>query len=212
MNKVIEIRSIKIETIVVAVIGESPLIMHSWSSKAKQEMLDKQRKKAAKGRAIRDPEAEYKEAFYGPPDNGATPYGFKSIAFKSATTSAARGVKDLTLVTLRACFKIPDELVPIYGEPEMFDDFVRVGGRGPGTGSADLRFRPIFRNWASEFVVKYNADVISAEQLISLIHAGGFSSGVGEMRQEKGGRYGAYRLAQAGEIEQWKGTKLKAVK
>ena len=42
----IEIRPVEIETVGVRIVGDTPLIMHRWSEKAKREILDKEMGKA----------------------------------------------------------------------------------------------------------------------------------------------------------------------
>ena len=44
---VIELPRLNLQTINITLLGDSPLIVHAWSRKAKQEMLDKQMKKAS---------------------------------------------------------------------------------------------------------------------------------------------------------------------
>ena len=41
----IEIKPIEIQKTTIRVVGDTPLIMHAWSEKAKREILDKQMKK-----------------------------------------------------------------------------------------------------------------------------------------------------------------------
>ena len=41
---------LQIETVNVTLIGDTPLIVHRWSEKAKKQMLDKQMKKASAGK------------------------------------------------------------------------------------------------------------------------------------------------------------------
>lgn len=43
---VVEIPAINIKTAEINLVGDSPLIVHKWSEKAKKEILDKQMKKA----------------------------------------------------------------------------------------------------------------------------------------------------------------------
>lgn len=45
----IELPKMNIKTMAVKIVGDSPLIVHKWTKKAKEEMLGKQMKKAAKG-------------------------------------------------------------------------------------------------------------------------------------------------------------------
>lgn len=182
----LDIPAIEIRTYEVRLAGDSPLIMHAWSDKAKKEMLDKQMGKARAKKEPKDPQRDYEEAFYRLPDGRA---GFPSIAFKAATVSAARQVEGLTMTFLRGAFHIAGELVPIEGEPRMREDTVRVG-----MGTADLRYRPEFASWAATLTIRLNARAMTLEQLVHLINQAGFSVGVGEWRPEKDGAYGMFHV------------------
>jgi hypothetical protein len=56
-----------IETVHFKLVGDSPLIVHAWSEKAKRQMLDKQMKKATKAKEAKDPQADYEACFYRTP-------------------------------------------------------------------------------------------------------------------------------------------------
>lgn len=61
----ITIRPINIQTVEFTIKGTSPLIVHAWSHKAKQEMLDKQRgKKVTSKHAIKIPVNDFIESMY----------------------------------------------------------------------------------------------------------------------------------------------------
>ena len=55
---------LQIETVNVTLIGDTPLIVHRWSEKAKKQMLDKQMKKASAGKEAKDPERDFRESLY----------------------------------------------------------------------------------------------------------------------------------------------------
>ena len=186
-------------------VGDSPLIMHKWSEKAKKEILDKQMKKAkSKRHDPKDPVADFIDSLYwveGEPEekteegfakaiaNGAS-FGFPSVAFKAAAVSAGfRSGVTANKVSMNAAFHIDGEYVEINGIPEMREDMVRVG-----MGTADIRYRGQFKEWSATFDVKYNAASISLEQLVNLFNLGGFACGIGEWRAEKGGTFGAYHV------------------
>lgn len=188
----LEIPPIDIRTYHVTIVGDSPLIMHAWSDKAKKEMLDKQMGKARAKKEPKDPQRDYEEAFYRLPDGRP---GFPSIAFKAATVSAARQVEGLTMTFLRGAFHIAGELTPIEGDARMREDTVRVG-----MGTADLRYRPEFPTWAATLQVRLNARAMTLEQLIHLINQAGFSVGVGEWRPEKDGAYGMFHVEGVEEV------------
>ena len=176
--------------------GISPLISHKWSEKAKKEMLDKQMKKAQTTRQAKNPQAEFESSLYllsnGKHPKG--PYGFPAVAFKAAAVRAAKQLDGMNMTDARGLFYIePDdgELVQIHTPepPEMREDMVRLNGK-----SADIRYRGSFVNWSVTLNVRYNADVVSQEQLLNLFELAGFSCGVGEWRMEKGGTFGTFTL------------------
>lgn len=204
-EQVITIPALDIRTATVKIVGDSPLIMHKWSEKAKKEILDKQMKKAkSKGHDAKDPFADYISSMYwidGEPEN-KTPegfaaaledgarFGFPSTAFKAAAVAAAyRAGITKNMVSMNGAFHILGEFVEIHGEPVMREDMVKVG-----MGVADIRYRGEFPEWWSSFTVRYNAAVLSLEQLINMINMGGFACGVGEWRAEKGGVYGSFHV------------------
>ncbi len=193
--EVIELPRLNIQTAVVTLIGDSPLICHAWSKKAKQEMLDKQMKKAKQAKEAKDPVRDYEESLYRLPNGG---YGFPAVAFKSAAVDACSHVANITKVEARGAFHIDGELVPIWGQPEMREDMVRLGGIG---SPADIRYRGEFKKWSTSFTVRYNANVITLEQLLNLFNTAGFAIGVGEWRPQKDGSYGMFHVATAAEEE-----------
>ena len=204
-TETVTIPPINIQFATIRVVGDSPLIVHKWTEKAKKEMLDKHMKKATtKGHDPKDPVADFINSLYwleGEPEekteagfakaiqNGAR-FGFPSVAFKASAVSAGyRSGVTKNLVSMNAAFHIDGEFVEINGIPEIREDPCRVG-----MGTADIRYRGEFKQWSANVEVKYNASAISLEQLCNLFNLGGFACGIGEWRPEKGGRYGMYHI------------------
>lgn len=183
---VIAIPPIEIKTYVLRIVGDSPLITHAWSEKAKKEMLGKQMGVPSGKKEPKDPERDYQEAFYRLEDG--TP-AMRTIAFKAAAVDAATQVTGLTKVYLRGAFHVVGELVPVEGVPQMREDMVRLGGT-----TADLRYRPEFPEWAVNLAVRVNARALTLEQLIHLFNQAGFSCGVGEWRPQKDGMNGMFHV------------------
>ena len=83
------------------------------------------------------------------------------------------------------------ELIKIEGEdPVQREDMVRVG-----MGVADLRYRGEFKKWHCKEPIRFNANVLSLEQIINIFDTAGFSTGVGEWRPQKNGDYGMFHVA-----------------
>lgn len=204
-TEVITIPAIDIRNATITLKGDSPLIVHKWSEKAKKMMLDKQMKVAtSKGHDAKDPFADFVDTIYflsGKPEsptqeafeealfNGAR-FGFPSVGVKASAVSAGfRAGVTKNLVSMNGAFHIDEEYVEIKGVPQIREDMVRVG-----MGTADIRYRAEFPEWSTTFTVKYNAGVISLAQLCNLFNLGGFAVGIGEWRPEKGGTYGRYHV------------------
>ena len=183
---VINLPKLNIQRLRIPLIGDSSLICHRWSEKARKEMLDKQMKKAKSAREAKNPEQDFMDTLYEHPDGG---YGFPAVAFKSAAVDACSHVDGITKVQARGAFHVIGELVKIEGEPTMREDMVRVG-----MGVADIRHRGEFKQWSAQIDVRFNANVFSAEQIVNLFNTAGFAIGVGEWRPQKDGSYGMFHV------------------
>jgi hypothetical protein len=185
------------ETMLVPIVGTTPLIVNKFSEKAKRQMLD-----AMQGRKTpkqpKDPETEYEAALYRCKDDSP---GFPAIGFKLATVDASRFYgKDVTKVGLRQFMFIfgegHEEMARIEGDYHMREDVVRVG-----QGGTDLRYRPEFPEWRTVLEVIYITSVLTRDSVLSLIDAGGMGVGIGEWRPAKDGIHGTYRIDPDREVE-----------
>ena len=217
-ENIISIRPLEIKNTTIRIVGDTPLIMHAWSEKAKRMMLEAQQGKAkGKKKPIKNPvddfiqsaywltgkpqytdnasEEECIEAFNQAIDSGAT-FGFPATAIKQAAQSAAYRLGWVkNQMGLRGAFFIKadkDGLVQIHSDtPEMREDMVRVG-----MGTADIRYRAQFNNWYADLTISYNsASEFSLENIVNAINAGGYVCGLGEWRPEKDGDYGQFHVA-----------------
>jgi len=173
----------------IRIVGDSPLVVHKWSEKAKKAIRDKQAQKASLGREKRNPKLEYEQSLYRLEAGG---FGFPAIAFKKAAVTACTslGRNVITKVSARQSHRIVGQMVLIKGKPKMREDVVRVAN-----GNPDLRYRGEFWPWSTELTIRYNKRVISAEQLVNLYNLAGFGVGVGEGRVERDMDWGTFHVA-----------------
>lgn len=213
-SEVLEIRPVEIERIKIKIVGDTPLIVHAWSEKAKRQMLEKQMKVTkTKGLDAKNPFADFieslywvshkpeeytQEAFEAAVSAGAE-WGFPVTAIKQAAASGgfrSGALKDR--MGVRGSFFIEgvqvagDQLAIIEGPaPVMREDMVKIA-----MGTADLRYRGMFENWSMSLTLSYNKNSpITLEQILNLINIGGFSVGIGEWRPEKDGSFGQFHVA-----------------
>lgn len=190
-NQVIEIEDFKMEKVVIEIVGMSPLIMHNFPEKARKEIRDKQQGEKNK-REIRKPELETKQCLHLT-DDGV--YGFPAMGFKKGMLNYAYQHKFFKNKTApRASFMVVADcpvtnLVKITGDWEMVEDWVRLNG-----SSADLRYRPYFKEWSALVRIEYSPNLINEKAIAALLQGAGRFYGIGDNRPEKDGPYGQYKI------------------
>lgn len=204
----IELPKLNLETVEIIIVGDTPLVTHCWSEKAKKQILDKQMQKAVPKKEAKNPEEDFLQSLYPHPAGG---WGFPAVGFKAAAVTACTSVPGVTKVAARQAFRVGDsfdssELIRILGdEPVPREDMVRIG-----QGTADIRYRGHFEKWHAVLKVTYNANVLSAEQITNLFNVAGFGVGIGEWRSSKNGQFGAFHVATAQEAKRLLGGAKKA--
>lgn len=189
-TEVVQIKPLNIRRLSVQIVGKSPYVQARFSEKARQQMREKQLagSTARKGRAkeARDFDRDFEQAQHKSQEGWA---GIPASAFRNATISACRMVG----------FQMTRAKMSIFVEADGFDaldgtPLVRLVAPAPpervehavrnSTGVADLRLRPMWREWGAEVRVSFDADQFTAEDVVNLIHRAGFEVGVGEGRHD----------------------------
>lgn len=187
----IVVRKPNIQMLEVEIEGVRPMIQHRFSEKSIRQIEEKQQKKNAKTKKeVRNPQAEFEAAKYKDKNGNIA---FPALCLKQAIVGSARMVDGLPMTILRgAVFVKGDEegMIKVnHKSCELRRDVVRLNG-----GPADLRYRPELKDWKMKLNIDYNADVISAEQIVNLLSIAGFSQGLGEWRPERNGDFGTFRV------------------
>jgi len=213
--KIVNIPKLRVRQIEVEIIGVTALIIHAWAAKAVRMMLDKQLGVATSGRVKRDPLNDFTESMYYLPDKKG--FGIPGGALKAAIVTSANDVS-LKMTECKRAVHVCGDLIPIIAPPlpessysdwdkkyekeiawhhehgaSMRQDLVRLE-----SGVADIRFRGEFKTWSAKALVEFNEAVLSAEQLVNLISAAGYGSGLLENRPSapvcRSGENGRFRV------------------
>lgn len=211
-KEIIQIPEIKIKEAELTIVGDSPLLIHKFSEKAKAEILQKQMKKAKTAKEAKVPfkdfmmslhwitrmpdimkiedEEKLNEIFTDAVKKGAK-FGFPTIGIKQSAISAAyRNGLAKNKVSLQGMFHIKGELAEITGNLKMREDYCKIP-----MGGADIVYRGEYdTGWKCKFVVVYDSGSISLEQIVQMINLGGFACGIGDWRIEKGGNFGSFHV------------------
>lgn len=197
------------------IVGDTPIITHAWSQKAKREMLQKQVKGTKAGKEARDPNADFVSSLY---EMGDGVFGFPATGVKNCILSAAHKDKGIARSAVMSALWVNAEmvrvmpalagaicdmpLIRIWGSsPEMREDMVKIGAGLNKT--ANLAYRAQFTVWAMRVTGRFNPTVLTAEALAFLFEESGMGSGLGEWRNERKGMFGAFHLADAAEEAAW---------
>lgn len=181
-SETVTITSIEPKIVEIEIVGTSPLIVHNWNEKARKQMLDKQMKKATRGREAKDPEADYKSSLYVSTEGWT---GIPACGVKACLVNACRATdvamtlgKRMIFIRSQGRTANGQDLVRIYGEHEMHEAMVRIDNGG----STDIRFRAIYRQWSAKLEIEFLGGMISAEQVANLVELAGFIEGLCEWR------------------------------
>jgi hypothetical protein len=188
-KEAVVIKPARLKTVEFKIVGTAPLVQARFSAKAMQAMMSKMAigsQAAAKNRAkpARDFDDDFENAKHIGTDGKQ---GIPAGAFRQAMISACRlvGFK-MTLAKLSVFVQadtfdrvdgIP--LIHFNGTPERTDMAVRNA-----TGVADIRVRPMWREWDSTVRVTFDEDQFSATDVLNLMVRVGQQVGIGEGRPD----------------------------
>lgn len=208
-SKTVQISAPNIQQATFKIIGISPLVIHRFSQKAKQGMLNK----IAEGSTAGSKKRKYEPTNTDDVCNAARYIskegwdGFNVSSIRCALISACRlvGFK-MTLAKLSIFVEADGRdkaepefgLVRIYGKHRKTEMIARVE-----TGQAYVTVRPSYDEWYSIIKVRYDGDQFKATDIANLLARAGQQVGIGEGRPDSknscGMGWGQFRLAEKGE-------------
>lgn len=169
--------------------GTAPLVINRFSAKAMEIMRQTQEAgSTAKSKKTRDPK-----------DFDALYEGAKHIAGEGWEGIHAAAFRNAAISACRACgFKMTHAKLAFMVEQDGFDrvdgaPLVRLtsGVAEPwvaptrnATGVVDLRCRPLYREWGATLRIRYDAGMLTAEDVVNLISRVGLQVGIGEGRPD----------------------------
>jgi len=202
VNNVVTISAPRIHTATFRLVGTAPFVQARFSAKAKQAMMDKMAAgSTAKGKKIREArnfDQDCKDAMHIGIDGRS---GIPAGAFRAAMISACRTVGFKMTVAKLSIFVAADTFDAIDGVPlvhlngtwERLDMHTRNQ-----TGVADIRVRPMWREWWLDLRVQYDEDQFTLSDVANLLMRAGIQVGVGEGRPDSksstGLGFGTFRI------------------
>ena len=188
-EKTIVIPPINLQTMVVGIVGTTPLLTNRFSEASIASIEDKQQKKAKLVKDARDPEAEFVAAAHV---IAKGVYGFPAGGIRKAVVAAGGRFADEKMTHLRGALNILGDLIEIKAPaPTMRSDTIRLQGT-----KSSMAYRPQFTPWSMDVPVVFNVGIIGQEQVLNLFQIAGFAVGIGAWRPECNGTFGQFVLAE----------------
>lgn len=185
------------------IVGTAPYMQARFTAKAMQAMRDKQvaGSTAAKGkkRDPRDFDADFEQAQHRSTEGWV---GIPAAALRNACIDACRMAGFQMTRARMSVFVNADGLDAVDGSP-----LVRLIAGDPEktelavrneTGVVDIRARPMWREWAADVRLTFDADQFTATDVTNLLARAGLQVGIGEGRpfskKSNGMGFGTFRI------------------
>jgi hypothetical protein len=192
------------------IVGKSPYVQARFSGKAMQamkaKMIEGQAAKKGAKREPRDFDADFKNAMHVSEDGWI---GVPAAAFRNACIDVCRMVGFKMTHAKMSIFIEADGLDKIdgmqlvkliAGQPERMEMAVRNQ-----TGVADIRVRPLWREWKLKLRIRFDLDQFSVSDVANLLTRAGMQVGIGEGRafskESNGLGYGFFEIANQQEVK-----------
>ena len=185
----VQIKPANIQQAVFKIKGTAPYVQARFSAKAMQAMKEKMLAgSTAKGKKVREArnfDDDFEQAKHVSEQGWV---GIPASSFRQAIISACRLVGFRMTLAKLSVFVAADGFdrvdgIPLIklqaGEPERTEMAVRNA-----TGVADIRVRPMWREWAADVKVSYDADQFTLQDVTNLMQRVGMQVGIGEGRPD----------------------------
>lgn len=190
-NKKIELKQMNWKTVEIRIRGITDLLMERDDGTCAEYYDKKKGQKVVKEDTRLEEEKVEGKIHHTDGDR----VGFPSSGFSTGMRKVAYSESNDSSMSMRVkeAIRFLEPMVPIEYEEMVINNEIGTRGRSPAK-----IMRPQFKNWTAVLKIRYDADLISLEQIVNLINKTGVRRGIGGWRPEKGGEYGQYEVV-AGE-------------
>jgi hypothetical protein len=206
--KTITISPPNFQRAILSVVGTAPYVQARFGEKAQRQMAEQMQAgstaKKGRKREPRDFDADYEAAMHR---DAAGRHGIPAPAFRNAAIDACRMAGFQMTRAKMSVFIEHDTVDAVDGQPlvliEGTVERLQLAVRNK-SGVADLRVRPMWREWHVRLTVRYDADQFTESDVVNLFHRAGLQVGIGEGRpfskESNGLGYGTFTLASSEEV------------
>jgi hypothetical protein len=198
----IEIVPISMGRLECHILGETPMFMHRFSKKAREQLLfPKGRANSAEKQENlkHDPLSEFRECLYlNRDDKEPTLVHVPADAFSKGMAAAALRMPGASKTEILQLVSCTSRQINLYGVPQLSMDMVRSSDMAK---TPDVRTRSIFPEWCCRIEVEFVSTLLKQNQIVNLLAAAGMIVGVGDWRPQKGGSFGKFRIVEENDVD-----------
>lgn len=187
-QEAVVLRPLNEKTVKVTIRGTTPYVQNRFSERAIAEMEaamlagDMERSNKKKVRPPRDFEQDFQQSIHFAADGS---FGFPANGLKRALVAACRltgfhmsRAKQLIFIHADGYEEDGTPLIKIKGVPTMIRNVVRLP-----SGAPNIAVRAMFQpGWNANLRIVFDADLMTATDLVNLIHRAGKQVGIGSGR------------------------------
>ena len=174
--KKIELMPLNIKTITINIIGKTPLLMDKMPQETLNNILAKQTGLSnTNKKKVRDTSNETSNAIH---KTSMGKIGYPASAFKKAMIDATSRVGDkffskgLVMGAIRIINSVEGLVLLKYSKQSVLEHNV----------GSNVKFTPMFQDWSCELKIQFDANNITAEDILTLVNYAGFYVGIGSWR------------------------------
>lgn len=185
----VQIKAPNLQTATYGIVGTSPLVIHRFSTKVKDQMAQKMAEgksaSSKKNREAKNSDDTFFESRYISRDNWD---GFHAASIRNAMISACRLVNFKMTLAKMSIFVLQDgwdkfepqiPLIRIIGKPVKQADMARVE-----TGAPYVTYRASYNPWEAKIRIRFDADQFTLQDVSHLLSRVGMQVGLGEGRHD----------------------------
>ena len=194
-SKTVIVKPLQIAEIKVEIVGTSPYMPEPMDMKVVEKYNKKKAKKVFKEDDMTEDE-KVKSKYYFMPDKKT--YAIPTRAFYRSMVNAVARIDGIAKTEVTQTIVINEDYVPIkYKSEKVLTHWGRNSGGRSGKGSPRKIMRNAFYDWRTMIKIQFNVEVLSEDQIISILNWAGYHIGIGGFRRENTGNFGMFEVGNA---------------